>query len=181
MTSRSEGGIGKSAGLPAGLAVVNLLLSYWFAIYAASVSHDATVFEDIVLTTLVFIALCALEFGFVLSWLGSKRVGESSLWELRSGTDRELANIRTYFAEVTELACDDDSGPVGQGSSEVAFPINKDSTYLILVGHRNAGAGGSLRLVVVPEPSRGWLALAALASLSALSFGRQRSHSTRRR
>ncbi len=64
---------------------------------------------------------------------------------------------------VTSVACNDDGATPPQ--SDLVFSVDAGSTYLFQVGDRGGGAGGQLSVSAIPEPSREWLILAALATL----------------
>jgi hypothetical protein len=76
---------------------------------------------------------------------------------------------------VTAIACNDDGATPPQ--SKLVLNVDAGSTYLFQVGARSSGAGGQLSVSTtpepisvsaIPEPSREWLHLAALASLLVL-------------
>jgi hypothetical protein len=69
---------------------------------------------------------------------------------------------------ITSIACNDDGTMPPQ--SDLALSVNAGSTYLFQVGARGSGAGGQLSVSAIPEPSREWLMLAALASLLLLRW-----------
>ena len=84
---------------------------------------------------------------------------------------------------VTSVACNDDGATPPQ--SDLVFTAEAGSTYLFQVGAGSGGGGGQLSVSAIPEPSREWLTLAALASLLLLRrFGPtqrvgERTHRTR--